>query len=158
MQHTIEEYHQIYYEYSIELNQYCKDDISDRKECDAYCNKLLRKSYYTWIDIENEKGELIGFLVLGQKPECHPAADFHICQSYVKPKYRKQGYMTKTVHEQLKKNKGVWCLLILKDNKYAHKFWQKTFESAGYEWTFLMPVVFPDDNGDICQTAYEPKE
>ena len=156
MKHTKEEYHQIYYEYSVELNQYTLEDISDMKECNKFCDNIFRQRYYTWNDIENDKGDLIGFLVTSVPPECHPDADYHIAQAYVKPEYRKQGYMTKAVHKQLKAFKGIWCLLILKDNEYAHQFWRKTFESAGYKWTFLMPAVLQGDNGDLCQTAYAP--
>ena len=155
MQHTIEEYHQIYYEYCLELNQYCDEDISDRAESDKYCDDLRTGTYYKWIDIENDNGQLIGFLVTSQI-DCHPDADFHVAQSFVKPEYRKQGYMTKAVHEQLKKNKGIWCLLILKDNEYAYKFWNDVFKSAGYEWKRLKPVKLQNDNGDISQVAYAP--
>ena len=74
----------------------------------------------------------IGFIVIGQYPECHPDADVYIAEAYINPEYRRQHIMTKTIKELVTICGGTYCMFIAAKNDVAKIFWNKTFNDLGY--------------------------
>ena len=90
-----------------------------------------------------------------REPNCHPDADFFIQESYIKPKFRKQGLMTATVSKFIKEHEGVYCLFILNNNVNAYQFWHNIFPKLNYH-----PYELYVCTGiDICtQYGFAPKK
>ena len=79
-----------------------------------------------WVDIKNKEDKTIGFVIFSTvKNDHHPAADYGICQTYILPKYRRQGIVSKTVKSYLNSHPGIISLDILKKNDKAKAFWKK---------------------------------
>lgn len=94
-------------------------------ECDPYTQ---------WIDIYGgvTEKELIGFLLVGTAPNCHPAADFYIEEAYILPSHRRQKYMSQTATDFMRANPGTYCLFIINTNNVAKNFWFNLFAKNGY--------------------------
>lgn len=92
-----------------------------------------RSKNSVWGDIYAEGGEtVVGFLIIGHSPNCHPDADFYIEEAYIKPEYRRQGYMSAAVSRFISEHQGTYCLFILNNNTAAQHFWPKLFAELGY--------------------------
>ena len=74
----------------------------------------------------------IGFIVIGQYPECHPDADVYIAEAYLDSEYRRQHIMTKTIKELVTMCGGTYCMFIASKNDVAKIFWNKVFTDVGY--------------------------
>lgn len=87
-----------------------------------------------WIDIlgGDGGGEIIGFLMIGYPPNCHPHANFYIEEAYITPEHRGRGHMTRVASSFIESHEGVYCLFILNDNSAALRFWPKLFAKHGY--------------------------
>lgn len=86
-----------------------------------------------------DDGELVGFLIIGTAPDCHPACDYYICQTYVLPEHRRKGLMGRLVSEFLKAHPGKYCLDVI-DGNSALCFWNKVFTENGFEETHFEDV------------------
>lgn len=117
--------------------------------------ELTGTAYTHWIDIRKEK-EIIGFLIIGTAPNCHPDADFYIEEAYIIPDFRRKGYMSAAVSEFEKAHKGTYCLFVLNENTPAKLFWEKFFQKLGYQPCFLRDVGAGDEY--CTQYGFEPKE
>lgn len=95
-----------------------------------------------WIDVfaDDTNETLIGFLLVGYPPNCHPNADYYISESYIIPMYRGHGYMSAAVSNFVNLHPGVYCLFVLKNNISAYLFWHKIFSSLGYTPCSLIDV------------------
>ena len=109
------------------------------EEQKTWCDDYIKKSYYIWTDIRF-MDQIVGFLITGVKPDCHPSCDYFICQSYVLPEYRNKGLMTDAVNKFVKLHLGRYCMIILKNNNYAKKFWDNRFEDLGYSRMKLLDI------------------
>ncbi len=110
-----------------------------------------------WIDIYDTQNRetIIGFLLIGVYPNCHPDADYYIEEAYVKPKYRRSKHMTKAVIDFVKQHPGVYCMFILNNNYGAYGFWNTVFKSLGYERSYLRDVGAGDPY--CTQYGFKPR-
>jgi len=75
---------------------------------------------------------------------------FHIEEAYVLPKYRRKGIMTKAVSKAIsdyKSDAGIdpeITYFILKENKNAIRFWNKTFMNLAYTEDYVVNDFFYD--------------
>lgn len=97
-----------------------------------------------WVDI-CDGNNLIGFLIVGTAPNCHPDADYYVEEAYVKPDYRRKGHMLHAFSEFERKHKGIYCLFVLNKNEGAKNFWKTTFAKLGYLPYFLRDVGAGDE-------------
>lgn len=102
-----------------------------------------------WIDIEKDD-EPIGFLMIGTGENCHPDADYYIADAYIKPEYRRRGYMSGVLREVIDKHPGIYCLLILNENSIGKIFWYTFFRREGFKPHYLSDV----GTGDELCTQY----
>lgn len=95
-----------------------------------------------WMDIytDEDNKTVIGFLIIGYPPNCHPDADFYVEEAYITPSYRRKKYMSSVVSQFVKANNGTYCLFILKNNLIVTEFWLKTFTKLGYSLCELRDV------------------
>lgn len=77
-----------------------------------------------WVDISNEEGEHIGFIIIQTKslPDC---MDYYIGETFLRRKYRHHGLMLAVIKDYLSTHKGVYGLHILDKNYPAKAFWHK---------------------------------
>lgn len=54
--------------------------------------------------------------------------DYFIVESYIRPEYRKRGFMTRAFVDYCYENRGKYLYYVLNDNKGADKFWRLLFE------------------------------
>lgn len=146
--------HKLYKEYLQDLEAISGPFNATASEKRQWCSHYFDKDYYHWIDIIYDE-HVVGFLIMAQKPDCHPDCDYFIAQSYVKLKYRHKHLMTNTVHEFVTKHKGKYCLAILNENKFAYKFWFQLFKDLCYKPMKLSETenTFEDD---VTQYGFEP--
>lgn len=101
--------------------------------------------------------ELVGFVVVGQYPNCHPAADYYIEDVYVHPMYRGKGLVRDFLIQHMKETGGsVYCLFVLVKNTMAARFWDHVFTLAGYEPLALSEIAKPEPL--LIQKGYRAKE
>lgn len=152
-----EQKHILYRDYCKELEQYRKESdanndflTDNQSDVDTWCDDYINDKNCTWRNIfDEENGDLAGFLIIGKGgSEKHPDADYGIAQAYVNPGFRNQGLMTNTIKEYIGKHKGIYSLLVIRQNLYALSFWKKTFANVGYHSISLDDryVIDPDDN------------
>ena len=147
--------HKLYADYVKELEKIRNLPFPDSNaEKRKWCQDYLDNSYYNWIDIRDNNSEIIGFLIIGTKPDCHPDCDYFICQSYIIPENREHHFMTNTVYEFVTNHKGKYCLMILDSNEYANNFWFKLFKDLGCK-PMALPIV-TDMEFDETQYGFEP--
>lgn len=123
------------------------------EEKQEYFSVMMREPNMDWKDIRVD-GKIIGFLVTGTPPNCHPDADYYLEETYIIPEYRKQGYMSSAASEFLETHPGTYCLLIMDRNGYAIRFWQHRFTEAGYVPCPLSDVGAAD--GTCTQYGFRP--
>lgn len=99
----------------------------------------------------------IGFLVIGEYPECHPDADYYIVDAYIQPEYRRQNIMSEVLLDYIKTYGGKYCLFIASKNNIAKSFWNSIFEKANYQPIDLSsePISKPDPH--FVHYGYGPK-
>ena len=112
------------------------------EELNSVCSPYFDAKNTKWIDIYDGKHgkDIIGFLIIGFPPNCHPDTNFYIEEAYIKPQYRRQGYMSSVASKFIKDNPGSYCLFILNRNEAALQFWHKVFAQCGYVPCFLCDV------------------
>lgn len=108
--------HELRYITPTEVNDWAKEYIEDKK-------------YTTWIDLYHEN-KIIGFIIITHNGEdCHPDCDHFISQTYVLPEHRRNGYVTKTIIEYMKKYPGIYGYDVIIGNNKAKEFWTKLFDN-----------------------------
>ena len=127
--------------------------LNNDKLEDLFYN-LSNNPYMRWIDIYPDSHinnvsmyyEPIGFLIIGQYPECHPDADYYIVDTYINPEYRRQHIMTEVLLDYIQTYGGKYCLFITSRNNIAKSFWDSIFEKASYQKINLSnkPISKPD--------------
>lgn len=122
----------LYLDYCHELARIDPEQFTDFTDEDAVEVAEDYEASAYWCDIIDEE-ELCGFVIFAVAPECHPDADYFIAQAFVSPAYRKKGLMTDAVKDFIKLHPGIYCALVIKDNKSANDFWQKLMKSIGYK-------------------------
>ena len=129
-----EKKHTLYRQYCEELDLFRPIPLAETDAVlDNWCDCYISATNCSWRNIFNEENELVGFLIIGKDGcEKHPHADFGIAQAYVDPNYRKNGLMTQAVNEYIEKHKGIYSVLVIKQNEYALNFWNNLFTKAGY--------------------------
>lgn len=118
----------------------------------SYAKKVeLFQNYYAsadsrWIDIYSDqpKKDPVGFLVVGFPPNCHPNANFYIEEAYIRPEYRRRGFMSAAVSDFVQGNPGVYCLFVVRGNEGAYGFWKGIFGKNGYTPCYLADVGAAD--------------
>ena len=127
---------ELFWKYSQELYKMLPEDTTE-KESNEYAEYLNAVPYVRWIDIKKDS-KVVGFLIIGTAPECHPNADYFILHAYVKSEYRRKRLAFKAISRFLKEHRGVYCLDIININDAAHFFWNFAFNKNEY-----LPVVLP---------------
>ncbi len=109
-----------------------------------------------WVPIVHNNEE-IGFICMCAPPCCHPDADWFLREAYIRPEFRRQGLMRKTLLMRLRSHPGRYCLFIMENNTPAQKCWHSAFQSAGYVPMELRKLA---EFKDITTTLYsfKPKE
>ena len=138
----------LYQAYLDELEQYA-DEPFDMTADDF--EKMYKPRHYNKKLIFDD-GKLVGFLIIGQKPDCHPDCDFFICQAYISPEYRNKGLMTNALNEFVNGNKGRYCLDVMFRNHLARAYWFKRFKEMGYI-DITLPFIEHGVTG-ICETLF----
>ena len=129
-------------------------------------DEIVNNRYLKWIDIfpdshktnESKYTIPIGFIVIGEYPECHPDTDYYIAEAYIKPDYRRQHIMSEIVIDYIKTYGGKYSLFIASKNDTAKQFWQKVFERANYTSLLLSEEPIREPNAHFIQYGYKPKE
>jgi len=113
--------------------------------------KMYKPRYYEKKLIFNG-GSLAGFLIIGQKPDCHPDCDYFICQAYIAPEFRGKGLMFNALREFIDRHKGRYCLDVLYHNHRARDYWFRSFRELGYI-DITLPFIEHGVTG-ICETLF----
>jgi predicted acetyltransferase len=147
----------LYREYVDELENMRGLPASERttsSEIKEWCKDYYENPHYTWIDIYHEN-QIVGFLIIADKENCHPDCDYFIVQSYVEPKFRKKHLMTNAVHSFVSTHKANYCLVIVNNNKFAYDFWFHLFRDLCYKPKVLCetPNTFDED---VTIYGFEP--
>lgn len=152
-----DEKQRLYRDYLKELDTYREaplglTDGAARRWCDDYIS--WKKS--SWHNIYAPGGEeLVGFLIIGKEvPEKHPDSIRSVAQAYVDPRYRNQGLMTACMADYMTRHRGVYSLLVLKNNENAREFWKNFFKKQGYRPVELDPSIVTDN--DVELYGFEP--
>lgn len=111
--------------YSDELNDYGAN-IADEDIVSNGMDWLMLEECgkADWIDIYDEDGEEIGFLII-QKDMLPDNMDYYIGETFLRRKYRNHGIMKSVINEYLKTHKGIYGMHILDKNYPAKAFWRK---------------------------------
>lgn len=126
---------------------------------------IINNQHLKWIDIfpdshkTNHSGYTvpIGFLVIGEFPECHPDTNYYIAEAYIKPNYRKQHIMSEVVLDYIKTYGGKYSLFIASKNDAAKQFWNDVFEKAEYMPIELSKEPIAKPNPHFIQYGWQPK-
>lgn len=119
-------------DYLIELRLIAGLPPLSEEQLSKKCRDYLFDPHGEWVDVFSEEHKVIGFIIIGHAPNCHPDADYYIEEAYIMPEYRRKKYMSNAVSEYLKSHKGTYCLFIISSNKPALSFWSKAFRENGY--------------------------
>lgn len=140
-------------------------ELLDDDKLEDWFYNLSNNPYMRWIDIYPDShinnvsmySEPIGFLIIGQYPECHPAADYYIVDTYINPEYRRQNIMSEVLLDYIKTYGGKYCLFITSRNDIAKSFWKSIFEKTDYQPIGLSsePISKPDTH--FVHYGYGPK-
>lgn len=124
---------ELYNHYITELSAYNPELAKEKNSTiNGWATSYIKEG--NWIDIVGDSGQLCGFLIISSLPEdCHPDCDWYICQAYVIPEYREQGFMTNAVFKFIRNNPGIYGFDILRGNDYAEKFWLNIFKKIRAE-------------------------
>lgn len=126
---------------SHEVQQQWFYDYSDNKDCqwhDIYVNDCL-----------------VGFLITSSiLPNCHPDADYSICEAYVMPEYRQKGLMSNLVQRFTSEHPGIYCLLVLEGNQYAQHFWNHLFHHLGATDVVLTDSAIITNGEQVCLQGF----
>ena len=144
----------LYQEYINELYNIEELELLNDDKLENLFYNLSNNPYMKWIDIYPDShinnvsiyAEPIGFLIIGQYPECHPDADYYIVDTYVKQEHRRQHIMSEVVLDYIKTYGGKYCLFIASRNNIAKSFWTSIFDKANYKPISLSsePISKPD--------------
>ena len=155
----------LFFSYIHELYNLEELALLSEQEMKNIFDDIVNNRHMKWIDIFPDSHETnesrysipIGFLVMGEYPECHPDTDYYIAEAYVKPGYRRQHIMSEMVIDYIRTYGGKYSLFIASQNDAAKQFWTNTFERAGYMPLELSeePIVKP--NSHFIQYGYQPK-
>ena len=100
--------------------------------------------------------QLVGFLITSDwLPNCHPDADYAICEAYVLPDYRHQGLMSDYVKQFVCENRGVYCLLVIHGNVYGKQFWMKLFRNLSAKDVMLSDSAVISNGEHLCLLAFQ---
>lgn len=146
--------HSLYADYIKDLEAIKGKPFPDTdEEKRQWCQDYIDQNHCNWIDITQD-GLIVGFLIICTFPECHPDCDYFISQSYVHPDYRKHHLMTNAVHKFVTEHTGNYCLMILKRNDYAKRFWFNLFQDLNYKPLDLRIVCEMEE--DEIQYGFTP--
>ena len=147
--------YQMFSDYLAELQKMLGwKDVDDEKTRILF-SRCTEYEHAKWVDIRVD-GDVIGFFIIGTHENCHPSADYYIQEAYIKPEYRRRGYMSRSLGIYISHYPGVYCLLILNKNEVAHKFWPAMFEKIGYVPYELEDVDATDEHCE--QYGFAPKD
>ena len=107
--------------YSEALRGYTNEDIARQYETVSHFDDL------TWIDIYDGL-EKVGFILITDFDHCPPNYGYYVMETYIHPKYRKKGLVTKTLLAFIENHPSSYGLHILKGNIDAISFWTKFFK------------------------------
>lgn len=139
---NIRERKSLFKEYLVELAPFEHIQPSEEDFREQWKDRSKRP-FSRWYDIKAH-GKTVGFVIIGWGDNCHPDADFYIQDVYIRPPFRHQGYIRKFMEKYFAKHKGVYCLLILNENRPAKLFWTKLFTKAGFQPCWLSDVGVTD--------------
>jgi predicted acetyltransferase len=71
--------------------------------------------------------ELAGF-VLVNKYGAHDKVDWNMAEFFIQGKFQGKGIASKVAYEIFQKFPGLWNVMVIPDNKPAHKFWSKALK------------------------------
>lgn len=146
--------YQIFCEYLDELQTISGLSLRTSAEKKYLYDEIREYEFSNWVDIYKDD-DVIGFFIIGTGENCHPSADYYIQESYIKPEYRRQKYMTNAISDFVRKHEGIYCLFILNENKIAKTFWSGLFERLGYKPYYLRDVGAADEY--CTQYGFAPK-
>lgn len=125
---NISDLRDLYIDYSRELCS-LPGMILDEKRISSYATSMILRTDIDWNLIVKE-GEAIGFLMIKANENGY---DYYVVDTYLKPKYRKQGIMTSHVLKTFEGFRGKTIgLTIIQSNFLGISFWQSIFKKLGY--------------------------
>lgn len=142
---------QLYAEYLESLNEYGANIPESKYDEEIYYHRFTKDIEWNPVIVD---GNEVGFLLIGKDTECVPGYDYFISQTYIQPKYRRQGIMKKIVTDYVKAHKGRYCLFILEKNYPAKNFW-KTVQLTLNLKTITCPTEFDDEGCKLYGFEYE---
>lgn len=144
----------LYLEYLAELDSFLASPPTESKEeMEQWALDYLSWDYANIIPVIR-KEHLVGFLIVCSKPECHPACDWFIAQTYIKKEYRGKGIMSGLAKEYIRNHPGRYCLFIVNNNEKAKKFWMRVFMDLNYSEFRIADVATPKG---CIQFGFQPK-
>ncbi len=117
----------MYIDYCNELDVYDphhsdRFSVFSRLSAERVCRSYMRRKAFKWIDIYSNNGILIGFLIVARNLRLH-GDGLYICEAYIIPEFRKNGYMTTEVNRHLQGYEGNVFFEIYDKNNRAINYW-----------------------------------
>jgi predicted acetyltransferase len=144
-------YKNLFNMYQNELSPYLSDLYSevdengyfDKDTVDCYFND--NENVFPFIITVNAK--IAGCVVLSKPPYVKPGCNYCIQELFVLGLYRGKGVAEAACNYLMKKYKGKYCILVLKENIRAIKFWQKFISKN--------TVIISEEEYDEKSVAFE---
>lgn len=144
-----DELYTLFVEYMQELWQLSEDTKED------FLKEWFEKVYNAEdieiykIHLDEDQNEVAGFLVVKMLDEKHKketGADRYICEVYVKPKYRKRGFLSSGIRDRFIKSGVPVTMHILKQREKAKIFWTNSLMKNFYTYETLDGKPVSDEN------------
>lgn len=143
--------------YLDELQTICNLPLIDDGKKEFLFNEIQCYEFSKWVNVI-ANGNIVGFFIIGTGENCHPDADYYIQEAYIKPEYRRKGYMSYAISDYVKRHAGIYCLFILNNNQIGHAFWHVLFDRIGYKPYDLTDVGAADEDCTQYGFALDEKD
>lgn len=138
----IEEGVSLYLDYKNELIKYDPEWAKETlDESIAVVKQYMTAPGYHWKFVMSE-GYTAGFVVFAchGTEHCHPDADYHVVQTYVRPEFRRKHLASKVVSEFIREHPGTYGYDVLNGNRIAELFWGSVLSDIGVSQQILAEV------------------
>lgn len=111
-------------QYNNELLEIDEDGYFDKDTIECYF--ASNENVFTYVIMYNNK--IAGCVVISKPPYAKPGCDFCIQELFVLGLYRGKDVASGACIHLLEKYKGRYCVIVLKENNRAMKFWRKLID------------------------------
>ncbi|MGN6671636.1 MAG: GNAT family N-acetyltransferase [Candidatus Nucleicultricaceae bacterium] len=100
-----------------------KDGLYESDDFKSYFEDPTRKAYLLKVG-----EEWAGFVLLNKMTQ-NPQALWNMGEFFILAKFQGKGLGRTVAHAIWRENPGNWEIMVIPENKQAHKFWQKTIQA-----------------------------